>query len=159
MRCEHLEPLLEAIADGTLEPGAEDRDHLGTCAVCAARLERARVIHEWLSLREVPAPPATFTAGVMARVGRERWRTERVFDLGFNVAVAAGILLIVGSGAGLAWSLGFLTVSVDWAMLAQVAGSSLEERVVPQMQTIGMAAMLLAMTLALWWWAETDSSV
>ena len=129
-------------------------------ARCARRGWRVRaLIHEWLSLREVPAPPATFTAGVMARIGREHWRTERVFDIGFNVAIAAGVLLIVAGGAGLAWSLGFLTISIDWATLAQVAGGTLGERVVPQVQTIGMAAMLLTMTLALWWWAETDSSM
>ena len=159
MRCEHLEPMMEAIADGSQEPGAEDRDHLQTCPVCQSRLARARMIHEWLPLRDVPTPPASFTAGVMARVGRERWRTERVFDLGFNVAIAAGVMLIAGGGAGLAWSLGFLNISIDWAALAVAAGSNLGDRVVPQIQTIGMAAMLLTMTLALWWWAETDSSV
>ena len=75
------------------------------------------------------------------------------------MALAAGVLLIVAGGAGLAWSLGFLTVSIDWATLARIAGGSLEERVVSQVQTLGIAAMLLTMTLALWWWAETDSSV
>jgi anti-sigma factor RsiW len=159
MRCQHLDPLMEAIAEGSLEPGAEDRDHLETCPICQARLARARVVHEWLSTREAPVPPASFTAGVMARVGRERWRTERVFDIGFNVAIAAGVLLIVAGGAGLAWSLGFLTITIDWATLARVAGGSLEERVVPRIQTLGMAAMLLTMTLALWWWAETDTSM
>lgn len=159
MRCEHLEPLLEAIADGSLEPGPEDREHLQTCEVCHARLERARMIHEWLMLREMPAPPASFTAGVMARVGHERWRTERVFDLGFNLAIAAGVLLIVAGAAGLAWSLGFLTVSVDLAALVQAADGGLGERVLSQVQTIAMAAVLLTMTLALWWWAEADTSM
>ena len=93
------------------------------------------------------------------QVARERWRTERVFDLGFNVAIAAGVFLIVAGGAGLAWSLGFLTIAIDWATLVRMAGGSLEERVVPQIQTLGIAAMLLTMTLALWWWAETDSSM
>jgi hypothetical protein len=31
--------------------------------------------------------------------------------------------------------------------------------VVPRIQTLGIAAMLLTMTLALWWWAETDTSM
>ena len=125
MRCQHLEPLMEAIAEGSLEPGAEDRDHLEKCPVCQGRLASARAIHEWLSAREVPVPPASFTAGVMARVGRERWRTERVFDLGFNVAIAAGVFLIVAGGAGLAWSLGFLTIAIDWATLVRMAGGNL----------------------------------
>ena len=61
MRCEHLEPLIEAIADGTLEPGADDRLHLETCARCQSRVAGARSIERLLASREAIAPPAAFT--------------------------------------------------------------------------------------------------
>ena len=49
----------------------------------------------------------------MARVGQEKWKTERVVDIGFNLAIAAGVLVILAGGAGLAWSLGFFTITID----------------------------------------------
>lgn len=156
MRCDHLEPLIEAIADGTLEPGADDRLHLESCALCRSRLAGARSIERLLASREAIVPAAPFTAGVIALVGRARWQTERVFDLGFNLAIAAGLLLILAGGAGLAWSLGFLTITIDFAALIDAAGSEFGGRVLSQVQTVALAAMLLTMALALWWWAESE---
>ena len=155
MRCEQLEPLIEAIADGTIEPGADDRLHLETCVLCRSRVAGARSIEQLLAAREAIVPPAPFTAGVMALVGRARWQTERVFDLGFNLAIAAGLLLILAGGAGLAWSLGFLTITIDFSALLDAAGSEFGGRVLSQVQTVAMGAILLTMALALWWWAET----
>ena len=154
MRCDELEPLIEAIADGTFEPAPEDLAHLSSCAGCAQRLERARNIEQWLTAREMPQPPASFTALVMARIGQEKWQTERVVDIGFNLAIAAGVLVILGGGAGLAWSLGFFTLDVDVAALFNVATSQVEGRVMNQLQTVGIAAVVLTMALVLWWWAE-----
>lgn len=159
MDCDHLELLIEGLADGTLEPDAEARAHLETCARCRSRVDRARDIDRFLMTREAPSPAATFTAGVMALVNDERWKTERVVDLGFNLAIAAGVLVIVAGGAGLAWSLGFLTVTIDLEALVMIAQSQLgNSSVLSQVQTIAMAAVLLTMALALWWWAEADSS-
>ena len=154
MRCDQLEPLIEAIADGTLEPGADDRAHLATCALCQSRLAGARAIERLLAAREALAPPAAFTAGVVTLAGRARWQTERVFDLGFNLAIAAGLLLILAGGVGLAWSLGFLTITIDFGALIDAAGTEFGGRVLSQVQTIAMAAVLLTMALVLWWWAE-----
>jgi len=108
--------------------------------------------------RDLPAPPATFTAGVMALVRHDRWQAERFIDLGFNLAMAAGVLVMLAGLGGLAWSLGFLDVTIDLDALAEAARTELGGRVLAQVQTVAMAAVLLTMALALWWWTETDSS-
>lgn len=158
MRCNHLEPLIEAIADGSYEPGGEDAQHLASCRICSSRVTRARAIENLLAIREVAAPGSSFTSAVMARVGQERWKTERVVDLGFNLAIAAGLLVFLAAGAGLAWSLGLVSVTIDLDALWQVIGAEVTGRVLSQVQTIAMAAVMLTMTLVLWWWAETAAS-
>lgn len=158
MDCNHLEPLIESLADGTAALDALGRAHLETCAVCQARVEQARDIERLLASREIPSPPSTFTAGVMALVADERWRTEQVVDLGFNLAMAAGALVMLAGIGGVAWSLGFLTVTIDLDTILEAAGTGLGGRVISQVQTIAMAAVLLTMALALWWWTEADSS-
>lgn len=75
------------------------------------------------------------------------------------MAVAAGILLILGGGLGLAWSMGFLSLDVDLGVLLEAGAAEWTGRLVPQIQTIAMAAVLLTMALGLWWWAETDLSL
>ena len=152
--CDDLEPLIEAIADGSHEPSADDRAHMASCAVCSARFEQARRVEQWLAAREMPLPPPTFTAAVMARIGQQKWQTERVVDIGFNLAVAAGVLVILAGGFGLAWSLGFFTITVDAAAVLDAAFSRVEGRVMSQVQTVMISAVLLTMALGLWWWAE-----
>jgi hypothetical protein len=153
-RCHDLEPLIEAIADGSHEPSPADRAHLSSCAVCSARFEHARRIEQWLASREVAQPPATFTAAVMSRIGQEKWQAERVVDIGFNLAVAAGVLVIALSAFGLAWSLGFFTITVDVGSLLGAALSRVEGRVISEVQTVLISAVLLTMALGFWWWAE-----
>ena len=155
--CDDLEPVIEAIADGSRELDGAAAAHVAACPVCAARLERARAIESWLSLRETAAPPASFTTTVMAHVGREKWKTERVIDLGFNLAMAAGVAVILAGATGLAWSLGLLTVTIDFDALWQALDTDVTGRVLSQVQTIAMSAVLLTMALALWWWAEAAS--
>ena len=157
MRCDDLEPFIEAIADGSHELSTEDAAHVASCAVCAPRLERARAIESLLSMREVAQPPAAFTIAVMARVTREQWKAERAIDFGFNLAMAAGVLVIVAGGAGLAWSLGFLSVAIDLGAIWEAIDSEATGRVLSQVQTVAMSAVLLTMALAIWWWAEAAS--
>jgi anti-sigma factor RsiW len=157
MRCIDLDPFIEAIADVGWEPDAAGRAHLATCAQCAARVALAREIDRFFANRETPPPPVNFTAMVMAGVAKERWRTERAVDISFNLAVAAGVLVILSSAAGAAWSLGLLTVRIDLDAIANALGSDLASRVLSQAQTVGVAAGLLTMALVLWWWAETES--
>jgi hypothetical protein len=159
VRCHDLEPLIEAIADGTFAPAPEDRVHLASCATCSARLAQAQGIEQWLTARDAPQPPASFTASVMARIGQEQWHTERVVDIGFNLAIAAGVLVILAGGAGLAWSLGFFTIDVEIATLLDAATAQVEGRVMNQLQTVGIAAVLLTMALVLWWWAEAGDGL
>jgi len=153
--CDDLEPLIEAIADGSHVLAAEDAAHVASCARCGAGVERARAIESLLALREVPSPSASFTATVMTRIGREQWQTERVIDLGFNLAMAAGVAVILAGAAGLAWSLGFLTITIDTDTIVQLLNREAAGRVLSQVQTIAMSAVLLTMALVLWWWAET----
>jgi hypothetical protein len=152
--CDDLEPLIEAIADGSHVPAAEDAAHVASCARCGAAVERARSIENFLAMREVASPSASFTATVMTHVGREKWQTERVIDLGFNLAMAAGVAVILAGAAGLAWSLGFLTITIDTDTIVQLLNREAAGRVLSQVQTIAMSAVLLTMALVLWWWAE-----
>lgn len=158
MDCEHLELLIEGLADGSVELDRPSAAHLAGCTVCQARVERARDIERFLISREVPATAATFTAGVMALVQRDRWQDERFIDLGFNLAMAAGLLVMLAGLGGLAWSLGFLNVAVDLEAVLEAARTELGGRLVAPVQTVAMAAMLLTMALAMWWWTEADSS-
>lgn len=116
-----------------------------------------QLIERALAARDVPSPPPHFTAAVMARVVSARMQTERVFDLGFNLAMAAGILVILSSAAGLGWSLGLFTITIDTELLRELAQSQLADSVMSRAQSIVMAAAILTMTLVGWWWAETGS--
>ena len=148
MRCDDLDPLIESVIDGSA------RAHLEGCDRCRARLAYAERIEQWLAARELPQPPATFTATVMARVGDAQWQAERVIDMGFNLAVAAGVLLIVMGGAGLAWFMGLFGVTADLATILAAIDNQVAGRLINQVQTIGISALLLTMALVLWWWAE-----
>lgn len=158
MNCDHLEPLIEGFADGSVELDPPAAAHLAGCAGCQGRLAQARDIERFLMSRDLPLPPATFTAGVMALVRHDRWQAERFVDFGFNLAIAAGLLVILAGAGGLAWSLGFLNVTIDLDALLEASRTALGGRVLAQVQTVAMAAVLLTMALALWWWTEADSS-
>jgi len=156
--CDEFEPLIEAIADGTIELSPEQRAHLASCERCAARLEQARAIEQLLTVRHTATPPPSFTQQVMAHVGREQWQTERAIDLGFNLAMFVGVFVIVAGAVGAAWSLGLFSITIDVDAIAEILGAAnVSGRILSQVQTIGMAALLLTMALVLWWWAEAAS--
>ena len=92
----------------------------------------------------------------MARLRRERWRSEQILDWSFNAAVALGVSLIGIGLVGLAWATGLITIGGDMMTLVRVASDLLADRVVQQAPTIAVAGLLLTMTLALWWWVEAD---
>jgi hypothetical protein len=153
-RCDDLEPLIEELTDGTLPLSDEDAAHVASCAICSARIESARLIESLLAVREVAQPHATFTQSVMSLVVQERWKAERAIDLGFNLAIAAGIVVILSAGVGLLWSLGMLSVTIDLGAVLQSIDSPAAGRLLSQAQTVAMSAVLLTMALVLWWWAE-----
>lgn len=159
MRCEDIDPIIEELADGSLVAEAEQAAHLGSCARCSARLANAQGIHALLVAREVAQPSAAFTAAVMARVARERWQVERAIDIGFNLAIAAGVLILIGGAAGLAWASGLLTITIDLSAVLAAVTTPMANRVVSQLQTMVMAVLILVTALGLWWWAEADPSV
>lgn len=153
MDCNDLDDLIEALAEGE-DAGAAAAAHLAGCVRCRARVEMARELDRLLSSRETPAPPPGFTAQVMRRVRHERWRAEQVVDAGFNIAMAAGVLVIVSGLAGLLWSLGWFPVDLQALSSATLALAPWTARLADQAQTLVIAAVLLSSALALWWWVE-----
>jgi len=152
--CASFKDRVDLIAMDDAALTAADTAHLESCAACRGLLQRARALERALAARPVPAPPATFTASVLTAVRRERWRAEQVLDLGFNVAVAAGLVLIVMGVTALAWRSGFIAVGGDLAALITAGVTLLAERVAPQMQNVVLAILLLSTALGVWWWAE-----
>ncbi len=157
MDCHHLDSLLEALADGSAATGADAQAHLDACPACAAQLAGARAIEGALRAREAPAMPAGFTAAVLMRVRRERWKVEQAFDIGFNLTLAAGLLSVLVGGIGPAWNAGFLAIDVDLGGLAATAATSWISRVAAEARTVAMAAVLLTVALGAWWWAESGT--
>lgn len=158
MRCDDLDELIEVLAeDGPASP--EARAHVAGCADCQARLALAQAVNRLLLAREVPAPPEAFTTQVMRRVRQERWRVEQYVDVGFNVAIAAGLLVVVGGVAGLLWSLGWFSVDLSVIARAMTRFAPWTAQLASQAQMLVIAAMLLTTALALWWWVEGGEPV
>ncbi len=158
MRCDEVNLLIDALAAGA-EPDADTTSHIAGCVRCSTALANAAVVER--ALRDFPAPvvPAGFTNGVMARVRRDRWRSEQVLDWTFNIAVSIGILLIVVGLVGVAWVGGFVSIGDDLIAVLFEQSPILLTRITGEMQTIVMAGLLLTMALGLWWWVESDASI
>jgi anti-sigma factor RsiW len=154
MWCEDVNRLVEAIASGELTPEGGVAAHLASCPQCAARVARARAIEAALGARPSPAPPARFTADVMARIRRDRWRAEQAVDVGFNVAVLAGTLLIGGGLLGLGWMAGLAPVGLDLVTLATDASALVAYRLAGNLQMVMLAIAFLTTALGVWWWTE-----
>ena len=155
MSCHDANAYLEAVAVGESVPDAI-RAHVYVCPHCAARLRLAERIERTLAARPVAVPPATFTTAVVARVRRQRWRAEQVIDWGFNIFLAIGLALIVSGVAGIFWASGLVVISRD-VFAAFAAGSEMAMTgVLSQARTVFMAAVLLTLTLGVWWWVEGD---
>jgi predicted anti-sigma-YlaC factor YlaD len=158
VRCEDVDDLIEAVAGGeTVAPEAEA--HLAACPQCRARVDLARALDRLLLVREVPAPPEGFTAQVMRRVSHERWRVEQVVDVGFNLAMVAGLVVVLGGTAGLLWSMGWVTIDVAALSTVTTVVAPWTSRLVGEAQMLALAALLLSFALGLWWWMEGEAAI
>src|SRR5262247_1716439 len=113
MFCDEALDAIEPIAAGELTPDGRIADHLATCPNCAAALDSAKRLEEMLRARPAPRPPAQFTTRTMTRVRRARWRTEQFLDVGFNVALIAIVVAVVGGIWMLLNRSGLVSVSTD----------------------------------------------
>ena len=81
-----------------------------------------------------------------------------MLDWGFNIFVATGLALIVAGVAGLVWASGLVVVSRDvFAAFARVRPEMAMTGVAQPGATVLMAALLLTLTLGVWWWVEGDA--
>lgn len=111
-------------------------------------------IERWMRERPAPAAPPGFTAAVMGRVRQQRWQSERHWDLAFNMAVAAGFLLIVLGVLGLIYRSGLAIVARDAFLLFATGLTTAADQVAPMLPAYVGGFLLTASALGLWWWAE-----
>ena len=104
MNCDQFDAIVDDVAAGEMTVPAEAERHLAGCARCRQALAVARGVERWLH-EPAPPAPAHFTASVLRRVQRDRWRMEQLVDYLFNgmlgagaLLVAAGIWLFINSG-------------------------------------------------------------
>lgn len=148
---------VDAALDEFVEGGGLAADlevHLSACQDCQARLALARRIEHALASWPVPAPPPHFAAVVAGRARRETWRQEIVIDWGFNIALAAGLILVLAGTGSLIWMLGALGEPGEAAQVTAEALTRLLGRVRGQGLVIATATVLLTLTAGAWWWAE-----
>jgi len=158
MFCDEALDAVEAIAAGELTPDARVAEHLTSCPNCAAALVSARALEGMLRGRPVPKPPTQFTTRTLARVRRARWRSEQFLDIGFNVAIGAVVIAVIGGVWMLLNRSGLVAVSNDAVELFGVSLVALARRVSPSLPLYLGATALLVTALGIWWWAERDAS-
>lgn len=159
MFCDEALDAVEAIAAGDVTPDSRVASHLATCPNCAVALGRARQVEASLRQRESPRAPAQFTARTLARIRRARWRTDQFLDVGFNLAIAAVVLALVGGVWMLLHRAGLAAVSGDAAAILANGAVSFARRVAPSVPLYAGAAALLGSALGIWWWAERDAAL
>jgi len=154
MICRDFDAIIEPVAAGEMGLPAEAAEHLAGCPPCAARLALARRIEGVLGSGPPAEPPPSFTAAVVGRVRRERWRSEQRVDWLFNLAMAAAAILVVG-GTWMLFNLtGVAQVGTEAsAVLAEGFGLA-AARITTQLPAYAGATGLLLSAVAVWWWAE-----
>jgi anti-sigma factor RsiW len=152
MTCEDAQALVEPVAAGDVEPGARERAHFESCPRCAGALASARRVEALLRARRVVPAPPNFTAAVLLRLRRERWRAEQQVDRVFNAAIGLGALAIV-AGLVAVFNVGAVlsAVATVWAAVGPADGLRTG---IPSLELSFAAAGLLATALLMWWWAE-----
>jgi anti-sigma factor RsiW len=152
--CRDLLERIEPIAAGDQVLDDAMRTHLETCPGCSAALAAARRLDEYLAVRPVDVPPARFTATVLHRIRRERWRTEERVDRLFNVAMIFAAAVVVTGAAFLFNMSTAIEVAATASRVLSTAGEELLRRAAPSVGTYVAAMALLASALGMWWWAD-----
>ena len=112
------------------------------------------LIDRWMRERPAPRAPAAFAADLMTRVRQERWRSERYWDLGFNIAVAGGLLIVAAGIVGMMYASGLAVVARDALSLFAQGLTTVADQVAPLLPAYIGAFVLTVSALGLWWWAE-----
>src|SRR3954469_14339737 len=159
MFCDEALDAVEAIAADDLQPEGRVAAHLASCPNCAAALVSARSLEQLLRRRAVPTPPSQFTSRTLARMRRARWRSDQFLDVGFNLAIAAVVLAVVGGTWLLLHRTGLAAVSNDAVDLFGTALVTVARRAAPSLPLYGAAIAVLVTALGIWWWAEKDAAL
>lgn len=154
MRCEGADRLIEAFVSGDEIANDEFVRHVESCQRCTAAIEMARTVDRLLATPPPTLPPSGFSRSVVERLRADRWRAERTLDLGFNLAIAAGLLVVIGGVWLLLNVSGLNAVTQDVARIFADGMTSVAARVVTGLPTYSAAAGLVMTALGVWWWAE-----
>ena len=154
MTCTDFDELIEPIAAGEMEPDAGTLAHVQSCEACARALALARQIDLVLAAQPAPEPPPAFTAALMTRLRRERWRSEQSLDVAFNVAVGLAVAVGVGGVVMVATASGLAGVSADLVRVFLSATASAFATMAPALPVYALASAVVVSWLLLWWWAE-----
>jgi hypothetical protein len=96
---------------------------------------------------------------VIARIRRERWRSEQAVDRLFNVAIVAAVLLVSAGVLALLNLNQVLAVAARvWTAVAEASVAS-SRTAVPTIGTYVAAVGLFISALGMWWWAERRLSL
>ncbi len=154
--CEDVLSRVEPLAEG--EPADEAvRAHLRACARCAAALARARQVGEALEALPTLSASAAFTTDVVRLTRSLRWQSEQRFDRWFNAATVAALIVIALGVWGLMNVTGLTAVTVGTADFVGRSLPVLYDQVKPQISRYGLAGMLVAGGLAIWWLLERNA--
>jgi anti-sigma factor RsiW len=159
LSCADALDLVEPLAAGDLAADTHVRAHFESCPRCASALASARRIEAALAAREAPEAPARFTPAVLARVRRERWRTEQRIDWWFNVAVLSGVLLMIGGATAMFNVDGVVAAAAAVARTASAASARGVAAAAPSLPTYVGSIGLFISALVTWWWAERRLSL
>lgn len=154
MECKDVLERVEATAAGDLDPDAASRAHLESCTRCAAALASARRLEALLAARPAPAAPPRFTASVIQRIRRERWRAEQQVDRLFNAAIAIAVVLVAGGVLAMLNLNTLLSFTAQGLALIREQGSDMARDSAPAFGSYVAAAGLLVSATAMWLWAE-----
>jgi anti-sigma factor RsiW len=154
MTCTDFDELIEPIAAGELKPDAGMRAHLQSCPACTRALAMAHQIDRVLGAQPAPEPPLAFTATLMARLRRERWRSEQSLDVAFNIAVGLAVAVGVAGAVMVATASGLAAVSADLVRVFLSATVSAFATIAPALPVYALASAVVVSWLLVWWWAE-----